>query len=106
MTAKEWLESTFNRNNAYHVRPRAQCADGFSISIQGGTRGHYCEPREHCDVYNMVELGYPSAIDDMIAPYAESENTTDTVFGYVPIEVVEQLAAKHGGITGKLEAAR
>lgn len=45
------------------------------------------------------ELGYPSAPDDLIASYADDPIAqTDTVYGYVPAEVVEALIQKHGGI--------
>lgn len=31
--------------------------------------------------------------------YCENpENPTDTVYGYVPIEVIEEIITKHGGI--------
>jgi len=49
--------------------------------------------------YSSVELGYPSERDDLIMEYAEDQdNPTETVYGWVPIEVVEELLKKHGGI--------
>ena len=97
-TVKEYLEETFS-DNELENRPRIQCNDGFSVSVQGGTKYHYCSPRSHCNVYNEVELGYPSEPDNLIAKYAE-DNTdlTDTVYGYVPIAIVEELIQKHDGI--------
>ncbi len=81
------------------LRQRARCADGFAISIQA-SHTHYCLPREDgLDYYTNVELGYPSAADDLIAKYAETKDAlTDTVYAYVPIEIVNELVAKHGGI--------
>ena len=39
----------------------------------------------------------------MINSYAEDEyKPTDTVYGYVPMEIVEQLIKKHGGIDFEL----
>jgi hypothetical protein len=97
-TVKEYLESTFSENE-YENRSRIECNDGFSISVQGGTKYHYCSPRKHCNVYNEVELGYPSKPDILITKYAEDNtNLTDTVYGYVPIAIVEELIQKHGGI--------
>lgn len=99
MTVTEFLKSTFNPSNPYQVRPHIHCKDGFSISVQGGTEFHYCVPRKHCNQYECVELGYPSAVDTLIEEYAEDPfNMTDSVFGYVPIEIVEALIEKHGGI--------
>ena len=46
-----------------------------------------------------MELGYPSEPDELIKEYAEDwDDLTDTVYGYVPIEVVDKLLEKHGGI--------
>ncbi len=101
MTVKEYLETTFNEIDEYHVRKAVKCADGFRVSIQGGTFFHYCRPKLHCNQYECVELGFPSMQDDLIMEYAEDEtNPTRTVYGYVPIEVVENLIQKHGGIVG------
>ncbi|WP_271751551.1 hypothetical protein [Cohnella sp. JJ-181] len=99
MTVKDWLESTFDPNDPYQVRERVTCVDGYSVSIQGGTRTHYCSPRQHVNRYDEVELGYPSSADDELIPYAEDPNDlTGSVFGYVPIAVVEAVITKHGGI--------
>lgn len=79
------------------------CADGFKVSVQGGTEFHYCIPRYHCNEYESVELGFPTMKDDLIMEYAEDESDlTQTVYGWVPIEIVEQLVEKHGGIIGAL----
>lgn len=36
--------------------------------------------------------------DELINEYAEGLDYTDTAYGYVPIEIVEKLIEKHGGI--------
>jgi hypothetical protein len=96
---KAFLESTFDKGDQYLVRDRVMCEDGYSVSIQGGTAFHYCEPRKHANEYAKVELGFPSAADELIMPYAESEDDpTGSVYGYVPIEIVERLIELHGGI--------
>ena len=47
----------------------------------------------------MKALGYPSSEDELINEYAEDcMDYTKTVYGYVPIEIVEKLIEKHGGI--------
>jgi len=77
---------------------RVMCADGFSVSIQGGEFA-YCSPRNWDGPYVKVELGFPSVSDELISEYAESaERPTDTVYGYVPVTVVEALLDKHGGV--------
>ena len=77
---------------------RIKCNDGFSISIQANEYS-YCKPRQNrAWPYDAVELGFPSALDDLIKDYAEESGTSKTVFGYVPIDAVIQLIEKHGGI--------
>ena len=81
------------------IRPRVKCKDGFKISIQA-SEGHYCSPSVDGDViYNEVELGYPNMEDELIAEYAEDpDKLTDTVYGWVPVDIVNKLIEKHGGI--------
>lgn len=81
------------------LRPIMRCADGFRVSVQA-SKYHYCEPRIDGDCkYVSVELGFPIAEDPLIIDYAEEpDKPTETVYGYVPIEIVNKLVKKHGGI--------
>lgn len=82
------------------TRPRVKCADGYTVSVQAGY-GLYSTPRMDADHYTTVELGYPSAADEELRPYAESdEDLLSTVYGYVPVELVDSVLSKHGGIVG------
>lgn len=110
------------------VRPRIVCNDGYSVSVQASEH-MYCEPRytqwqnedgwqvingdywsssktprnfktDHFTPYDSVELGYPSEADELIYEYAEGDDYTSTVYGHVPVKVVEQLIEKHGGYKG------
>lgn len=110
------------------VRPRIACNDGFSVSVQASEFA-YCNPRytqwqnengwqvingnyysssdiprnfetDHFIPYESVELGYPSKADELIYEYAEGDDYTNTVYGYVPVKIVEQLIEKHGGFKG------
>lgn len=85
----------------YVERPRKPivCVDGFTISVQAGF-GMYSIPRINgADEYTKVELGFPSEADELIMDYAEDpDDPTETVYGYVPIEIVNELIEKHGGI--------
>ena len=77
---------------------RIECKDGFSMSVQAGT-GHYCDPRDDVGPYNSVECGFPSKYEEMIIAYAEaSHEPTKTVYGWVPVNVVTTVIAKHGGM--------
>ena len=105
MTIKEFLTTTikthkylFSDEIIQENRPRLFCNDGFSISVQASSF-HYCKPRlDGIQDYESVELGFPNMEDELINEYAEDDNYTETVYGYVPIEVVERLIEKHGGI--------
>lgn len=79
--------------------PGIVCNDGFTVSIQA-SRTHYCSPRtDDARAYESFEIGFPSGQDDVIHSYAEDQNDpTNTVYGWVPVEVIETLIEKHGGI--------
>ena len=78
--------------------PRIKCAAGFSMSVQA-SMFHYCEPQDDCGPWSEVEIGYPSAEESMLLPYAEEpEKPTDTVYGYVPFGTVADIIQKHGGL--------
>ncbi len=104
MTVKEYLKRTIVKHNfddgffIQELRPRAVCKDGFSVSIQA-SKCHYCNPRkDFLKEYDEVELGFPSEGLNELADYAEDGDLTETVYGFVPIELVEKLIEKHGGI--------
>ena len=75
------------------------CADGFKMSVQAHA-GAYCLPRmSGAPVYREVEVGFPSEPEEMLMKYAEEPDApTQTVYGYVPVQVVTNVIAKHGGI--------
>ena len=100
-------------------RPYAICKDGFGVSIQA-SEYHYCEPKiSQIDIskfdfipryhgqecvskfkpYKSVELGFPTEAVEEWADYAEDfDKPTDTVYGCVPVELVDRVLEKHGGI--------
>ena len=97
MTVKEFLRDTY-KEDRYIFRPHVVCADGYKVSIQAGS-GMYCVPRMNVLEYEKVELGFPNMADELILEYAEDpDDPTRTVYGYVPVEIVQQLMDKHGGI--------
>jgi hypothetical protein len=82
------------------IRPRIYCKDGSSLSVQG-SHTHYCTPRiDRINYYSSVEVGYPSIVPPANwEEYCEQwENPTDTVYGYVPVDMVEAFIQDHGGI--------
>jgi hypothetical protein len=75
------------------------CFDGFSMSVQASAT-NYCSPRENdAERYDTVEVGYPSQEEPMLMRWAEMpDSPTETVYGYVPVEQVTIVIAKHGGM--------
>ena len=85
--------SKMNRN------AQVVCADGFKMSVQAH-QGAYCTPRRsNANNYTEVEVGFPNAMEPMLMEYVEDEERpTDTVYSYVPVQVVTTVIAKHGGM--------
>lgn len=104
MTLNEYLMSQRDVNDrdvqndrSFPLAKRITCRDGFSLSVQA-THGAYCSPRTNIGPWDQVEVGFPSAKPELIMHRAEQpEIPTETVYGYVDIELVEQLIALHGG---------
>lgn len=83
--------------NIKPIRPHVVCTDGFRVSVQTGWHA-YCTPRDNSGPYTHVECGYPSEKEDMLIPYAEEADIpTRTVYGWVPLSVVNEVIARHGG---------
>lgn len=79
--------------------PYVVCKDGFTLSVQASYT-HYCSPREvDADFYDEFEIGFPSEEEHLLMPFCENEEQpTQTVYGFVPVKVVDRVLAKHGGI--------
>lgn len=83
-----------------------QCVDGLKMSVQA-SRTHYCAPREDYGPWFKVEVGFPNQKVDELLHYAEDpDRPTDTVYGYVPIEIVASVIDAHGGLAGIASAER
>lgn len=83
-----------------HFTPRIECADGFSMSVQGHW-GAYCEPRISFSGtgYSSLEIGFPSEREELIMPYIDGRDgdPIGSVYGYVPVDVIVAVVEKHGG---------
>lgn len=86
--------------------PRVILKNGKSLSIQA-SEGHYCKPRKLCDHYYEVEVGFPDEVIKTLLEYAEDvDNPKDTVYPYVPIELVDEYITSCGGIHWELTKKR
>lgn len=90
------------KNYVEIIFPRIICADDFSISVQAHN-GSYSAPRDDfASKYSKVECGFPTIKEELLLPYMdgdpETDDPTESVYGYVPIDVVIAVINKHGGI--------
>ena len=116
MNITEFLTKSYNARELFpgytlvNIRPRIVCKDGFNISVQA-SENHYCSPRINTSdgsTYTEVECGYPSEMaripydqltENDFQSYAEDPHSlTKSVYGYVPVHVVDNLLNSHGGI--------
>lgn len=97
MNTQEWLDKN-KQNKPYEVIPCMRFADGNHVSVQASAC-HYCLPREDQGPWTHVELGFPSFTPELVMEYCDdTSDPTGTVYGYVPIGLVDCLANLHGGI--------
>lgn len=81
--------------------PAMRCTDGFKMSVQAGEY-HYCEPRDNYGPWVSFEVGFPTMIEPLLWKYAQEPGSwTDTVYSYVPAEVVAAVIDVHGGLDHK-----
>ena len=81
--------------------PIITCKDGTTLSVQASCT-HYCEPDDDYGPYSEVEVGRLSTPPpESWAPYAEGGESVEKakVFAFVPIELVREFIALHGGET-------
>lgn len=80
-------------------RPKIVCRTGLEMSVQA-SEFHYCSPRENNQPhYGTVEIGFPSHHIHLLNRWCEDDaKPTETVYGYVPVEVVNIIIAANGGI--------
>jgi len=105
MDIKEFNVLTFDKSAKYgfQMKPQIICNDGFKMSVQGSS-GRYCSPREVSDIYFKMEIGFPSEKETLIMPYidgGEDGDPTNSVYGYVPCDIIDAVILKHGGINQK-----
>lgn len=85
--------------------PQVTCMDGTTLSVQVGS-SLYCQPRDNNGPYTHVEVGYPSKPFEQLLEYidgnVDTDNPCDAVYGYVPIEIVDEIIESCGGICSEV----
>ncbi len=109
-----WSEGYTYRHNVPHV----VCADGFRMSVQASGR-HYCETdewtrdeerqlwftnKDTVNSFTHVEIGKISTPEPDLDPFIEERGAEHEVYLDVPVEIVDAIIAKHGGIVAHLES--
>lgn len=108
---KEWLQQYIQsfkhegqEDEGFYLRlppvaERIECADGFTMSVQGNY-GAYCSPRANFADWYQVEVGFPSARPIHFSQHIEREGDeyTDSVYPYTPIDLVVAEINERGGI--------
>ena len=75
------------------MRPGITLGDGTALSVQAND-GAYCKPRvNNAERYTEVEVDASPKLPEL-EEYADG----DTVYGYVPVGVLDAVVRKHGGI--------
>lgn len=101
---RDFLKKTYRTIDGEQAhRPHIYCKDGFKFSIQAGSPW-YCLPRKVLESgeYEAVEVGGLYEEETLLMPYAEDfRKPTKTVYAYVPVSIVEEVIAKHGGVNYK-----
>ena len=99
----EWMEEGRYKpleETEYQQTPALILADGTTLSIQASFT-HYCCPRVSTEYRNYVEfeIGFPNRKIPSLMPYVEDEdNPTETVYAYVPADVVQKVIDECGGV--------
>lgn len=75
--------------------PIIECANGLTMSVQASNM-HYCTPRDNVGPWTHVEIGYPNKILSEISQYSDGDSFS--IYGYVPIELVENIIEANGGM--------
>ena len=84
------------------IFPEIVCADGLTLSVQGHF-GAYSYPRDDfADEYSEVEVMCRPDADELFATYGRSPDIVggNVIWPYVPVEIVEAVIARHGGLAG------
>ncbi len=97
------FEQFISETRNWFKRPKMVMGDGVSMSVQASSF-HYCEPRRSgLDSYESYEVGYPSEVIEQLRGYEETpvesdEELLESIYPYVPAEILSQIVMEHGGI--------
>lgn len=90
----KWLTLTMDINmvGLPRVRPMLQLTDDLALSIQA-SEFHYCIPRDNKGPWVRVEVAVSGGVPKILKPFYDG-----SICGYVPVERINYLIHKHGGV--------
>jgi hypothetical protein len=119
---KDFMNREMSYDNTHFYCPRVYAKDGFNVSLQIHY-GNYCSSengyRELGHSMQTVEFGFPSANEEAMFEYAEGYGCPEYIYdevegheipfdiskfditeevGSIPLDVMEAVFKKHGGI--------
>jgi len=97
MNINDYIAANRNGKHGRLCKP-VTCQSGLTMSVQASST-HYCEPRNDEGPYESVEVGFPNRKVEALMEFAESpEKPTETVYGYVPVALIEKVILENGGL--------
>lgn len=96
-----WTETDVDDNTVcYFETCRVYCKDGFSFSASAGK--HFSStPKSDTGPYLQIEVAFPSERPEPWGTWkhfsTDSDEPTQRVYEYVPVDLVRKLVKKHGG---------
>lgn len=106
---KSFNNEPMSYDNTFFFCPKVVAKDGFAVSLQIHN-GSYCQSENGYRTFGLtwkeVEFGFPTMNAELMFQYsemwsdAEDKDTFDVTntVGKIPIEVIEEVFTKHGGI--------
>ena len=99
----QWLnEAVRQEHQGYRLAYQLVMNDGTELSIQASSF-HHCNPRTteipNYNWYDEFEIGFPNRVIDKLLPYAEDvDEPTETVYAYVPKNLIRCIVEDCGGV--------
>lgn len=97
----KYNKEPLNYDNTFFTVPRIICMDEFSISLQIHHNA-YCATengyRTLGHSFKEVEFGFPNQEEELLKPYGQNPDDLTNTVGRIPIEEIQKIIDKHGGI--------
>jgi len=80
------------------ILPSIETNNGLEIAIQAGEL-FCCSPRDNYGPWELVEINYINRRIEKLTAYADdAENIEDTIYRWVPVDLIDEIVEENGGI--------